>query len=377
MNQGRKQGANEEAARVYEFRWLRFILTMAFISLFLAGCAKSTAEQVAEQLELGNRYLLEADYEGAVVAFSKAIELDPKNADGYFGMGQAREGQAAALLADSRDQGLEYYRLAAEAYEQVLILSPQDVRPGNHLIAIYKELGDTEKYLEALNLFAIDGTSRKPEQLKAYADCITQLKTLCAEEDYDSIFSLMQESSFEELEAFVLDTGNPVIIVHEGTGLGLYPVTTELYGSCMVYYGQYSGEKRQGNGLWLGGDSGNNHYAKGEWMDDLPNGAFEARYVSAQNVEAGVAAELVTGSVVNGLWNGSVQWNFVENDGEVWTYPVNFTNGKWVILRYRDDGGAVVSEISMEDGAASEMVNAIPERAVGIVGFTQSAEIEP
>ena len=85
--------------------------------------------------------------------------------------------------------------------------------------------------LEALNLFAIDGTSRKPEQLKAYADCITQLKTLCAEEDYDSIFSLMQESSFEELEAFVLDTGNPVIIVHEGTGLGLYPVTTELYGS--------------------------------------------------------------------------------------------------------------------------------------------------
>ena len=101
MNQGRKQGANEEAARVYEFRWLRFILTMAFISLFLAGCAKSTAEQVAEQLELGNRYLLEADYEGAVVAFSKAIELDPKNADGYFGMGQAREGQAAALLADS------------------------------------------------------------------------------------------------------------------------------------------------------------------------------------------------------------------------------------------------------------------------------------
>ena len=112
-------------------------------------------------------------------------------------------------------------------------------------------------------------------------------------------------------------------------------------------------------------------------MDDLPNGAFEARYVSAQNVEAGVAAELVTGSVVNGLWNGSAQWNFVENDGEVWTYPVNFTNGKWVILRYRDDGGAVVSEISMEDGAASEMVNAIPERAVGIVGFTQSAEIEP
>ena len=58
------------------YRGLRCLLGAVLCAVLLAGCAKSTAERIAEQLELGNRYLLETDYEGAVVAFQKVIELD-------------------------------------------------------------------------------------------------------------------------------------------------------------------------------------------------------------------------------------------------------------------------------------------------------------
>ena len=40
-------------------------------------------QQIAEQLELGNKYLTEANYEQAIVAFNKVIELDPKIFEAY------------------------------------------------------------------------------------------------------------------------------------------------------------------------------------------------------------------------------------------------------------------------------------------------------
>ena len=59
------------------------------IAVLLAGCGKSIEKQIAEQLELGNKYLTEANYEQAIVAFNKVIELDPKQSDAYIGLTQA------------------------------------------------------------------------------------------------------------------------------------------------------------------------------------------------------------------------------------------------------------------------------------------------
>ncbi len=50
------------------------------------------ARCLAEQLDLGNRYLDEMDYEQAVVAFTKAIEIDPMSVDAYMGAAEAYVG---------------------------------------------------------------------------------------------------------------------------------------------------------------------------------------------------------------------------------------------------------------------------------------------
>ena len=40
-------------------------------------------------MDLGNKYLLSEDYDNAISAFSKAIEIDAMNADAYIGRGDA------------------------------------------------------------------------------------------------------------------------------------------------------------------------------------------------------------------------------------------------------------------------------------------------
>ena len=65
-----------------------------FLMLAAVACQKSVAAQMAEQLELGQQYLLEQEYEQAVVAFQKAIELEPNTKEAYYGLGQSYEGLA-------------------------------------------------------------------------------------------------------------------------------------------------------------------------------------------------------------------------------------------------------------------------------------------
>ena len=61
---------------------------LVILGLFTA-CGKSAEQQIAKQLELGNKYLTEADYAAAIVVFNKVITLDEKNAVGYIGLMEA------------------------------------------------------------------------------------------------------------------------------------------------------------------------------------------------------------------------------------------------------------------------------------------------
>lgn len=64
---------------------------LAALALILGLCACSQSAEVTwqEQYDLGVRYLSEGKYEEAVLAFTAAIELDPKQADAYIGLADA------------------------------------------------------------------------------------------------------------------------------------------------------------------------------------------------------------------------------------------------------------------------------------------------
>lgn len=65
---------------------LKKICLMLGIAAMVTACSKSPEELLAEQLKLGQKYLEEMDYEAAIVAYKKAIELDPKDENAYLNL---------------------------------------------------------------------------------------------------------------------------------------------------------------------------------------------------------------------------------------------------------------------------------------------------
>ena len=59
------------------------IIAALIISFAVAG---GNDEKLQKQLDLGNKYLEEMDYEQALVAFEAALDIDPMNADAYLGI---------------------------------------------------------------------------------------------------------------------------------------------------------------------------------------------------------------------------------------------------------------------------------------------------
>lgn len=61
------------------------VLALALV-LAITVPKRAEAKQLAEQLDLGEKYLSELDYEQAVAAYLKAIEIDPKCEDAYLAL---------------------------------------------------------------------------------------------------------------------------------------------------------------------------------------------------------------------------------------------------------------------------------------------------
>ena len=71
--------------------------------LIFTSCSKSPEVQIQEQLDLGQKYLTEMNYEQALIAFSKVIELDEKNTLANEGIAQTYE------LMKKIDKAITYY----------------------------------------------------------------------------------------------------------------------------------------------------------------------------------------------------------------------------------------------------------------------------
>ena len=95
------------------------ILGMCFLLLLSAACGKSTAEKWQEQYDLGQQYLLEENYEEAIVAFTAAIEIDPNQVDAYIGRGDAY------FAWTEKEGSSEKYQSALSDYERAESLQEQ------------------------------------------------------------------------------------------------------------------------------------------------------------------------------------------------------------------------------------------------------------
>jgi len=98
----------------------RICFILVIVVTLLCACGEK-APTWQEQYDLGVRYLEEGNYEEAIIAFTAAIEIDPKQAPAYVGRGDAYIGSGeteenlAAAQADY-EKAIELDETNAEAY---------------------------------------------------------------------------------------------------------------------------------------------------------------------------------------------------------------------------------------------------------------------
>lgn len=117
---------------------LLLILGMIFC---LAACEKRVEERWQEQYDLGVRYLSEGNYEQAIIAFTAAIEIDPKRPEAFIGRGDAY------IASEETDTNLA---AARTDYETALTLDKTLVDAWLALSNVYVRQGDYDKAIEVL-----------------------------------------------------------------------------------------------------------------------------------------------------------------------------------------------------------------------------------
>lgn len=393
---------------------MRYWLLCLAMSLLLCGC-QSTNDKIQEQLNLGEKYLTELDYDNAIVAFNRVIEIDPKEISAYAGKSKAYAGKGSYteavqawedglqiiaanneelestfhnIIADMSIRVAEYlhiliademgrnqYDEALEYMHKLLEYEPGQYQYFLELAERYMEEGRFEDALILLQELNVDDASiqemldiilyeQMREDLAVEANPILiELALHCSVGDRDAVFNTLQTEEFEKVAALAGFLERPYITDTEYGKIGVYQVNSELYGNYMIYYGGYQDDRRHGTGIWLGYHDGNNYFASVEWADDIPNGRAEVREWNTR-LDDDVVYRIIEGNVENGLWNGDVIWNF-EEAGTINENSASFDKGHWIVTDtdHDEEEGYHYSsgDISLNDSDLTELR--------GIVGF--------
>ena len=114
---------------------------LALLLLVSVSACGPKAPTWQEQYDLGVRYLEDGDYEEAIIAFTAAIEIDPKRAEAYVG-----RGDAYVLSGDSRGN----LRAARADYEKALELDETLAAAYLGLVDVYIRQEKFEKAADIL-----------------------------------------------------------------------------------------------------------------------------------------------------------------------------------------------------------------------------------
>ncbi len=258
-----------------------YTVLLVLTILLVAGCQKKMTVQ--DYLDLGEKYLTEANYEEAIVAFTKAIEVEPKALKAYEGLTNAY------IKTENYEKAEEVLQSGISVYEGLTEDEKTD-----EFKRIYEELLKLEEkirqYLDAENSSDVEENENETFAETDSVDAEQERLIAEAKEKYGSILEQViaeiksQEPTLthyftDDFKSFVKGLEKPLIWqLEDGNYLGLYVGTD---GDVYVYLGEMDKGIRSGSGSWYGEyeyadeeDSGiGTQLFYGNWSGDYPNGS--------------------------------------------------------------------------------------------------------
>ena len=305
-----------------------WIISLIFVMLI--GCGKSTEQQITEQLSLGQKYLEEANYEEAIIAFNKIIELDPLVAEAYMGIAQCYESQSdyeeSLNILDEGVQVIGRDMLPEETIERIAEIY-------SRLSERFSQQGNTELLLRCYSAIMQlqpdnEEIKEKEEEIRMIQEKRSRLEEMAysiVEEDvYD--FQDMEILS-EDFQALIAGLEKPVIFaVEEGRYLGVYP-------GGYIYYGEMEDGKRSGNGYWYYGNMKRITKIQGNWKDDMLNGnTVSETYVNPAEIEREEGRSYAirttySGQTEKGICVGTWNVSWIMESGHKHEWKVSYLDG--------------------------------------------------
>ena len=152
-----------------------------------------------EQYDLGVRYLSEGNYKEAIIAFTAAIEIDPKQAPAYVGRGDAYVGvgrMGETVDGELPQEMISSYESARADYLSALDLDESKVDVYRKTAELYVILGDLDS---AIALLERGITATDDGELQSYLDELIEKQSffvLIRQDSYSPLASSTMHSAF-------------------------------------------------------------------------------------------------------------------------------------------------------------------------------------
>ncbi len=190
-------------------RFIIVILAAVFSSVVIGIVAftNSPAQKLRKQLDLGEKYLSDLDYEQAVAAFTQALKIAPDNSDAVSGITKAFSGWGGALAMNKE------YELAINKMDEARKILPGSTELIDAEVGIYDEWAEycfnEGKYDDAFRILAEGYEKLNDIRLKSKIDNLEHRKKEIEEEEKKKA----KQIGIEKLYNFMLDYYNETILL--------------------------------------------------------------------------------------------------------------------------------------------------------------------
>lgn len=294
------------------------LILVLCLSLGLVGCGQK-APTWQEQYDLGVRYLSEGNYEEAIIAFTTAIEIDPKHPTAYVGRGDAYIGSGktseslASALSDYK-QAVEFDASLADVYLKIADIYMANGERENALEWLHKGYNITENELLSAR---IQGLEDLFLQRSNYCDYVNFSS---AEQEYiDSLLDILKTEDLTKIRVFILETGSQIGRIVENTSSSYKRLEASegvgrknTFGVCYTYSMLDSGEKLAISCNWIGdGDE----CRDSSYMVEIHPQEGQGYFLYYTDYTEAYSLSFLTGQCQN--------WNW---DGDYWRYEFDYVH---------------------------------------------------
>lgn len=162
------------------------ILCAIIIAIVLTSKGDSTNKKLETQLNLGNSYMDELDYEAAIAAYEEAIRIEPKSEEAYIALANAY------IAQEEYEKAIEVLDEGYAQTEAVAILDKKD-----EIVLLFEEIEEAERQAE---LEAQVTPTPVPTPIPAepaidpYQEKIDQAKQYIENEEYEEAIAELESA---------------------------------------------------------------------------------------------------------------------------------------------------------------------------------------